>query len=717
MIAKMEVLEMKKVVAILISILFILIVPISVSANVDTSAAPIRVINLVYDDSGSMIHTDNQNVDTWCQAKYAVEVFAAMLEEKDTLNVYYMSDFDKGENAGPKLSLSGTAGSSINVAKVHNLVTRAGNTPFNTVRKAYKDLTQATADEKWLVVLTDGEFQGVEDIDAYFAQKDSDVKVMFLGMGPKADGIKAKESQDIYYIHAKTNNEILKNITDICTRVFNSQRLEVKVSSKKISFDVPMNELIVFAQGANVEINGIKKADGTLIKSASVPVTVKYSEQAATNYDDFIINKELLGSIATFKDDFVAEEYTLDVTGAETIEVYYKPNIEIAVYLKDLQGNKILNNDELEAGDYIIQFGLVKAGSGESVPESKLLGDVTYEAYVTNDGILHEKAYVSGDRITLTEGDLQIDATAYYLEYHKASTSLDYCIYKNKEVTFTVLENPNYKVNSDGITQENPIIAKIQIDGRNLTKEEWEAIGIPTATTLSKVKFKLDEFKIEKMEEPGIYHIYPTLPNGKPSTGTYDKIDFELNITEQHGSESWSGRENVILEMTDSRPWIEQNLDIFIKILATGIFFLILLGYVPGIKKYLPKQLKQKPLIEAVPKVLGNTTTEHKGKFQKKYRTTFVPYIAEKGTIKIVPYGVTRVPVMNVKATANNRMLLLNTKAYAGKDNIKFNGTSIEKEAKKLTSLSAGTIITIETTSWTYTCRLNASRERKMSRH
>lgn len=705
---------MKKIAAILMSILFALTLAVPAQANVDTSNAPTRVINLVYDDSGSMIvNSAKQKVDTWCQAKYAVEVFAAMLSEKDTLNVYYMSDFDVDESAGPKLSLSGTSGGSVNVAKVHDLITSAGNTPFNTVRKAYKDLVQAEADEKWLVVLTDGEFQNVEDIDAFFAQKASDVKVMFLGMGPDADGITAKESQDIYYTKAQTNSEILTRITDICTRVFNSHRLDVNVSSKKISFDIPMGELIVFAQGANVEIKGIKTADGTLIKNASAPVTVQYSEDpSSTGYEDFIVDTSLLGKIATFKDDFVAGEYTLDVSGAETIEVYYKPNVEVAAYLKDMQGNEIPNNTEVEAGDYIIEFGLVKAGTNEKVPESKLLGEVTYEANVTNDGVLHENTYASGDQITLTEGGLQMDATARYLEYHKVSTSIDYSIYKNKELTFTVLENPEYTITSDGFTPEEPIVIKALLDGRELTEEEWAAMGTPTTELMSKVKFKLDDFKIEKMSEPGIYHIYPVLPNGKPSTGTYDDIDLGLNLAEQHGSESWTGTQNVSMKMNDTRSWIERNWDLFVKLIAVGILFFLLLGYVPGIKKYLPKQLKKKPLIAAEPKVLGNTAKEHKGKFQKNYVTTFLPYIAEKGTIKVVPSGTTGVPIMQVKGAAGNGMLLINTKAYAGKENITFGEKVIEKETKKPITLRASTQIKVETSECTYTCMPNTSGEK-----
>jgi len=183
------------------------------------STAPSRMINVVYDDSGSMIGPDN---DTWCQAKYAMEVFAAMLGIKDKMNIYVMSDFENGTGAKPKLMLSGSNGSSANVASVHNMITRAGNTPFDTVRKAYSDLTKASADEKWLVVLTDGEFQGVDSVDSFFANKAADVRVMFLGMGPNAEAVKSDAARSIFFEKAETSTQILSKITGICTRIFNS---------------------------------------------------------------------------------------------------------------------------------------------------------------------------------------------------------------------------------------------------------------------------------------------------------------------------------------------------------------------------------------------------------------------------------------------------------------------------------------------------------------
>ena len=100
------------------------------------NVVPSRTIHLVYDDSGSMIKDeDGVYVDTWCQAKYAMEVVAAMLGDKDTLRIYYMSDYDQGRTGEP-MTIKGTSDPGMvkaNVEKVHQKVTAFSNTPFAAV--------------------------------------------------------------------------------------------------------------------------------------------------------------------------------------------------------------------------------------------------------------------------------------------------------------------------------------------------------------------------------------------------------------------------------------------------------------------------------------------------------------------------------------------------------------------------------------------------------
>ena len=143
---------------------------------------PSRIIHLVYDDSGSMIADPETKyktyVDTWCQAKYAMEVLTAMLGENDKLNVYYMSSYDLVRNhdfsnckskikpqATGILNIHGSMNASIiqqNVNTVQENTTVDGDTPFCPVIDAYQDLilnTNDAKDNKWLVILTDGQFE------------------------------------------------------------------------------------------------------------------------------------------------------------------------------------------------------------------------------------------------------------------------------------------------------------------------------------------------------------------------------------------------------------------------------------------------------------------------------------------------------------------------------------------------------------------------------
>lgn len=695
-----------------VSIVFLLLSTFFIPINASGAGLePSRVINVVYDDSGSM-YQSNGLVDTWCQAKYSMEVFAAMLGEKDTLNVYYMSDYQTGTGSAPRIVLYGKDGASTNVGKLHNEKTRAGNTPFNSVRKAYSDLFKAIADEKWLVILTDGAFEdgalSKSEIDSFLATKDSNISVMFLAMGPSASGITAKENQNIFYVEAKTNNQILNQITGICTRIFNSNKLDVNASTKKFSFDIPMGELTVFAQGANVQINGIKREDGTLVKSSRTPVEVKYSECDATNYHNEPV-RDLTGSIATFVDDFSAGDYTVDVSGAETIEIYYKPNVEVVAYLTDPQGNEVTDMENLEAGEYTISFGFVKSGTKEKVAQSKLLGDVTYEAYVTNNGTKHEKLYSNGDKITLEEGTLSIDVSARYLDYHSVSTHLDYSIFENKTLSFSVKNNPTYTITSKGIEKNDFIELEAKIDGRGITQEEWDVMDLPTLSLANESRdFKIDEPIIEKTDQPGIYRIHPVLPDNKPSTGTYVDCNYNLVYQQKFGAETWSGETSGVIKFNDTRSWWERNWDLIIKLGILAIVLFILAGYLPFIKHYLPKSLKKKPYIKCIPSEPGEQRKDRNGVYSKSLASTIIPYIPQTGTIKIVPKGVTGAPPMSVRAIKRRRMTLTNVKAYAGKDYITFDGEAIKKDCKKFDTGAAVTI-RVKRGEWTYVCSPNQS--------
>ena len=669
-----------------------------------------RVINLVYDDSGSMIYTHDKKVDTWCKAKYAVEVFAAMLTEGDTMNIYVMSDFDKrGKSSHKKIkTLSGANAANDNVKKVHDMVTDAGDTPFDSVRTALDELKKEEADEKWLVVLTDGEFEdgalSREEMDKTFASKPQDISVMFLGMGPDAGAITVNENDNIFYEKAKDNNEILTKLTGIGQQVFNRDKLKVK-GDKNISFDVPMDELVVFAQGSKVAINGVKNKNGKSAKADS-SVIVTYSTKASLTgeqYDNPLIDKNLRGTVAVFKGPFPAGTYTLDVDGAKTTDVYYSPNVAIALDLKESKsGKKVTKVEDLEAGDYEVDFALIDKKTKKKLPKSELLGEITYEAKVTNNGETHDKTYVSGDKISIEEGPLSIDATGHYLRYHTVETHMEKAIYANKKIDFSLEDDPGHAVTSKGFDNNKPVKVKATINEEQFTDEQWESMGKPKITPLKDENAEMMSYSIKKSNSPGIYEITPILPKelgGK----TYGDVDLKLSYDGKSGKAQWKGAGNIHMSIDDERSWFTRNRDLIVKCLAGLLFLILLLGFL--LKRCLPKRLKANPTITKVPLAVGYSGGTDKGKVQKSPR--WIPFVPQTGTIRFLPKSVKGIPRLKVKAVGGNKMEITNISSYADKENITFNGNPIEKDQKKPLRTGAGLTIEVTMAGCRYTCTLN----------
>ena len=697
-----------------------------------TDNEPDRIINLVYDDSKSMIieNTKNPNsehLDRWCQAKYAMEVFAGMLGDKDTMNVYVMSDFEsKGAKGakGASYVLKGSDGRAKNVKAVHGKLTNPGRTPVYTVECALNDLEKIedTQKEKWLVILTDGEFQGEEkdgkfqkgNVSEVIAGKSDDIKVMFLAMGQDADEIETDESKHVFCDKAENSREILNKLTGIGKRVFNRNELESK--GQTIDLDIPMKELIVFAQGKEVSINGIKGDSGTF-KPFEDPVTVQYSTKPTEQTDEIFKNPKvddsLRGSLATFR-DIPKGHYDLDISGAETVTVYYKPDVDILVTL--YQGKKPVSDENIKAGEYTIKFSMVDT-DGNKVKKSKLLGTPKYQATVTNAGKTLDQKFGDGDKITIKDGDLTIDATATYLTYYSVNTSLNLKGHADKKIAFTVIEDPGHRVGKNGFKDKEPVKLQATIGGKVPTEEEWEAMNIPKVNNAKKTSFVMGDYKIEKGKEPGVYLLTPTLP-GKLSGSPYKDVDVDVKYKSKYAkTANWVGTSTVPVKLTDERSWLVKHRDIILKLSILGLLLALILGYIPGIKHYLPRRLKKRPTITSKKDMtFGQKPQISRGTFTKDRLSTFIPYKAETGTIKYVPVGVAGAPRLKVRGGGGNRnkMLITNMQDFRSKNKpckIKFNGESAvdianEPKTSKVFSTSAGLDIEVKYNGLTHTCNL-----------
>lgn len=713
--------NMKRLLALALALVLLLpLLPTGMAVSADTYV-PSRVINLVYDDSGSMIiDNNNKYVDTWCQAKYAMEVFAGMLGEKETLNIYYMSDYQKG----PLLRLQGSKDArqtEANVKKIHDLVTKALGTPFGTVRRAYDDLKSVKADEQWLVVLTDGEFLDAKNaqVEDYFHQvvKDGKTKVMMLSMGAAAAVINQDPANNIYFEKAANSTDILSKITTICNRIFQSNVLPI--SGNSVSFNVPMSQLVVFAQGKDVKITGITGSNGQTVTPSS-NVHVQYSRKAATNNnpgeygdDKVIVADNLNGYVATFNTDFVPGQYTVNVSGADTVQVYYKPNVSIAAYLYNADNEEVTAKDNLVAGTYRLEFGFIDATNGQKVTDTSLLGNITYDATMTNTTETGDKKTSkakSGDTVTILDGKLDIAVSARFLEYNTVKANLSYTVYRQSGLYFTFEQKPTYTLGTTGFANPNdPIVVTTLIDGENgkvpLTEEQWKLLGTPTVTT----EFEdIGAFRVEKTNEIGKFKIYPTLKDGDPMATHGGAIPIAITGGFKQGMSSASGEARDTFTINDTisgwerfMDWLEEN---WLKLTLWILAILLILGYLPPFKKYLPRKVKNKPYIKCMAIKIGVHDLDAKGTYRRNLASTLIPYKAETGSLSFTPPPR---KVCKLKAAGKNRMTVVNTKTFAGKSDITFDGVSVPKDEKRPIHISSHSILSAKTAEYNYICYLN----------
>ena len=372
-----------------------------------------RAIAIVFDNSGSMYEN---NITRWCQATYAMEVFAAMMNENDTLLIYPMHPITMGKDGQrvTSLTIHGPQEASI----IRDIYTPdPGGTPFATVGNAYQGLQQVKADEKCLIVITDGEFDGRPRGDWVSKELDklSDVNVMFLGMGIGKD-FQPKESDPTrQYYRFPEPEQVLPELSSMCNRIFGRSQLEVQ--NNKITFDVTMGKIIVFVQGEN--ISDVTLSGGTKVSEH----TTKYSELGCGDpYYNHNYDPDLQGMLVTYTGldaDPKGTTYDISFKGtARDIIVYYEPDVELVVNMINSEGVTVdVSSGKIPAGEYRLEYGLVDSHGRPT--NSKLLGSQNYALTYSLNGVEKTVTDNKSGSFPLTlepETKLQANITVRFLD-------------------------------------------------------------------------------------------------------------------------------------------------------------------------------------------------------------------------------------------------------------------------------------------------------------
>ncbi|MBQ8975782.1 MAG: VWA domain-containing protein [Oscillospiraceae bacterium] len=412
---------------------------VPVSAAGQEKASAVRNIAIVFDNSGSMYADENK---AWCRATYAMEVFAAMMNQGDTLSIHPMHevtiDGKRYDSANPVV-VSGPKNAEI-IRRIYT--PDALGTPIETIDAAYNSLARAKG-ERWLIVLTDGDsfYENDQDLGgSATAEKlterlgryNRQVNVMYLGIGSGAAMPSVKDGGAYRYYGDKAGDsgQVLSKLVYMCNIIFG--RDTMPVSGNTLDLDLSMKKVIVFVQGKNVSNISAKNASGDNIGSKTEEHGTRYSNLGAGGYNGGnSVDENLQGMIVTFE-NCRAGEYTLSYSGdASSAVAYYEPDVDLVVRLVEASTGNIIGGDETAyAGQYTLSYGLKDNQTGE-LTESELLGDTHYEVRYTVNGQEHT---ASSDKkrdeltVSLEPGDvLDATITADYLSgYHIEKAGPDF---------------------------------------------------------------------------------------------------------------------------------------------------------------------------------------------------------------------------------------------------------------------------------------------------
>ena len=377
--------------ALMLGLLLPFVLPVTAHAAGATKATKTREIAVVFDNSGSMYSNSST---AWCRAGYAIEVFSTMMNEKDRLSVYPMWPIEAGgQQYSQDVPLTLAASDDLSV--IRDIYTPMPyGTPIETIAAAEQGLNSSSAEEKWLIVLTDGEDfseNGVSlgsattaRLTETLAQCSQSVNVLYLGIGASAAMPDVSGGGNVFYVDkASRTEEILTKLTAMSNLIFG--RDELPVNGKSLEFDLPMSKLIVFVQGENISGVTLMDASGQTLSAAGKTYAPSYGTRGAGGkYEGSCgVDESLHGVVATYE-NCEAGAYQLNYSGnASSVGVYYEPDVDLSAFLTDEKGNQV-PLDELYPGAYQLNFGMVDKNG--DLTNSPLLGDTHYTITYELDG-------------------------------------------------------------------------------------------------------------------------------------------------------------------------------------------------------------------------------------------------------------------------------------------------------------------------------------------
>lgn len=689
---------------------------VSQAAEVQKSGA--RAIYVVFDNSGSMYGPGNM---AWSQATYAMEVFAAMMnyDNGDQMKIFPMHDVTT-DGTGATSSI--TVSSISDIAQIHNMYTpQPLGTPYTQVNTAANELAalldSGGAAEGWLVVLTDGDFDS--DLPATNLQTDLEQKaemrdnmyVQYLAMGSDIKTVAdAKEEIGLYSQKVENSSQVINELAVISNRIFERNEYTSLKNDGSLSFDIPLSRLIVFAQGSDVSINSLKNKEGSEINLES-NYEVSCSSTDGGGLTSFVTetptkDTSLKGQVAVFSDTSAIMEgdYTLDVAGADSVKIYYEPDVRFGAGL--YRGDEQVDASTIEGGTYSIRVGFINQLTGEFIENTSLLGEPEYKLTVNGEeyGLGGSSGAYQSVEIQADGDLLEISADVTYLNNYTDHIDMSFQVC-TLDMEVEAPKSAALKEIPDG---SGRITVEATRNGEPLTEEQWKNASVDVESKDSEGGEFSIEWEVEPGEEVSTWTVSPRYKDGDMFSTGIGPADITVSVSTEIDGQQYGKSENISMEIKDDRNPVDYLKRYWKEISICLLLLILVLGYVPPFKKRFPGKMKRRPSIECTAEKIGIHDMIVKGNFEKNIVSMLIPYKAETGRLTFSPAPVKK--TARLKAAGSGGIWILNTSAFQGKDDITFNGMSIPENYKGNYRMSASTIIVVSTPEFTYTCIPNVQR-------
>lgn len=378
-----------------------------------------KYVSVVYDDSGSMKN------EKWEYTNYAMQSFAAMLNDEDILDITYMSSYKD------KSFLVDTVNRDASVKKIreHSV---SGETPAESIDAAFntlkKHIDTNENSQYWLIVMTDGDMNGdetaEEKINKYADEimpnntkpqivfmTICDVEKKFTPSFSKSN-IKSKE--------ALTADEVVDVISGIACDISGRYAVSkddinfIDNKTVEIRADVPLTHIGILAQRSDAVVEKIVGANRYgLVADCNVYVEApgKYADDMEKDDIDALRGNVSLysaqnGNIPT---DTYTVRFTKDIS-ADDLVIMFEPAFELRLEVS-VDGVPVDDISVLTAEQIIdIEGSLYELGTDNRILSSMLPNGIVEQIEMSENGnivisendLLLEDVELNGNEITVT---------------------------------------------------------------------------------------------------------------------------------------------------------------------------------------------------------------------------------------------------------------------------------------------------------------------------